>query len=74
MMDRGIATIFQRQVILCQIEGNHQIVMSTYMLCLILNVTKRGLLGGGGSHTPLDPPLAMPLMDSKESTETYLNP
>lgn len=33
MMDRGIARIFQRQVILCQIEGNHQIVMSTYMLC-----------------------------------------
>ena len=33
MMDRGIARIFQRQVILCQIEGNNQIVMSTYMLC-----------------------------------------
>lgn len=73
MMDRGIARIFQRQVIPCQIEGNHHIVMSTYMLCFT-SCDKKRLAGGGGSHTPLDPPLAIPLMDSKESTETYLNP
>ena len=52
-----IKMAYRGEVTLCQSEGTHQIVMSTYMPvvgCLIKKRLTKG--GGGGLQAPQDPP------------------
>ena len=54
--NRGVTKGREGGLTLCQIEGTHQIVMSTSMPCFTY-VTKRFLKSrGGGSWAPQDPP------------------